>query len=109
VLVGEELADQEQALDRRARVGEDLEVGAPLVGGEEPGDLVKVLAFEPRMLRARLEPDAVPVALVDEAPVAVALALQPSSVTPSPGSWGTAIDPSSISTALVRTSSTCSG
>src|SRR5207248_4725284 len=56
--------------------GEDLEVRIPEVGAQQRRDLVEVLALEPRVLRARLEPDAVPVALVDEAPVAVAVAAQ---------------------------------
>ena len=76
VLVGEELADQQQALECRAGRGEDLEVRIPGVGAQQRRDLVEVLALEAGVLRARLEPDAVPVALVDEAPVAVAVAAQ---------------------------------
>ena len=58
--------------------GEDVEVRVPLAPCPmQRGDLVEVLALEPRVLRARLQPHAVPVAAVDEAPVAVALVAQP--------------------------------
>ena len=78
VLVGEELADQQQALDRGPGGGEDLEVRVPRV---EPhlrrATWSNGMPSRPGYCEARLQAHAVPVALVDEAPVAVAVAPQP--------------------------------
>ena len=79
VLVGEELAHEQQALDPRAGRGEDLEVRVPRVephAAPRPGRTG--CPRGPGMTRGhRLQADALPVALVDEAPVAVAVAAQP--------------------------------
>ena len=56
--------------------GEDLEVGVPRVEPHLRRRPVERDALETGVLRARLQAHAVPVALVDEAPVAVALAAQ---------------------------------
>ena len=73
VLVGEERPDREDRLVVGAGVGEDVEVAVPGVLAELLRDLAEVHAAELGMLRRRLEVDALPFALVDEAPVAVAL------------------------------------
>ena len=77
VLVGEEPADDEDALVGVARVGEDVEVAVPRVRVREIGDLGEREPVPVGVLLARLQADAIPLALVDEAPVAVALRPQP--------------------------------
>ena len=77
VLVGEEPADDEDALVRRAGVGEHVEEAVPGIGLAQVGDLGEREAVPVRVLLARLQAHAIPLALVDEPPVAVALGAQP--------------------------------
>ena len=77
VLVGEERPDREDRLVVRAGVGEDVEVAVPRVLAEPLRDLPEVQPAELGVLRSRLEVHALPLALVDEAPVAVALVAHP--------------------------------
>ncbi len=77
VLVGEERAHLEDALVALPALGEDVEVAVPRVAAEALRDLREVEAVELGVLRARLQAHAAPLALVDEAPVAVALGAQP--------------------------------
>ena len=77
VLVGEERPDREDRLVVRAGVGEDVEVALPRVLAELLRDLPEVQPAELGVLRSRLEVHALPLALVDEAPVAVALVAHP--------------------------------
>ena len=77
VLVGEERPDREDRLVVGAGVGEDVEVAVPRIPAEPLRDLPEVQPAELGVLRSRLEVHALPLALVDEAPVAVALVAHP--------------------------------
>ena len=77
VLVGEERPDREDRLVVGAGVGEDVEVALPRVLAELLRDLPEIEPAQLGVRRSRLEVHALPLALVDEAPVAVALVAHP--------------------------------
>ena len=79
VLVGEEPADDEDALVGVTCVGEHVEEAVPRILSGHVGDLREREPVPVGVLRARLEAHPLPLALVDEAPVTVTLGAEPSS------------------------------